>query len=118
MTPKELCKRLQAIDEQLQQVRRQLIRCELIDAQFVPLLEEIVETLGRLRNEQKSALENKSSQQLLKSIRTRAIRANILLDSAVAFHFNVNLRPRVEVSYRSDGTFLAAELDGRISVHA
>lgn len=118
MTPKESRNRLQTINEQLDRVRQQLIHCEPPDAQFVPFLESVIEALKLTGNQGGSALEDKSIQQTLKSIRVRVIRVKALLHSAASLYGNAGRWPRTEVSYGSDGRFVPAECGGQISIQA
>ena len=118
MTSKELLDRLQTLDEQLNHIRQQLIRCEPPNAQFAPLLENVVEVLKAARNQAENALEDKSFQQVLKSVRDRTIRVKNLLNSAMNLHEGIGCWPQMAVSYGSDGRLLSIKFGGQIRVQA
>ena len=118
MTPEEFRNRLNNINQQLDRIRQQLIRCQPPDTQFVPFLQGVVETLKEAGNQQKEAVADKSVQKTLKSIRSRAIRVKILLDSAANLYGSVGRWPRTELSYDPNGCFVPAEFGGHISVQA
>lgn len=118
MTPKEFRDRLQRMDKQLDRIRQQLIRCEPLDVQFVPLLESVVGILKDISNQGENALADQSLQKTLKSIRARAVRVKTLLDSAANFYGDVSCWPGTVLSYSSDGRFVPVEFRKHISVQA
>lgn len=119
MTPEKLVQRLEAANHKLQQVRQHLMYCKPPDAQVVPLLNQIAETLKSLQSERELIAGSEGVQQLLQSLRVGTARASALLDSAENLICNSALeRPLVEGAYAPDGSFPCLNFGGKITVHA
>ena len=119
ITPRKLVQCLEAADQKLQEVRQQLIRCESLDAQVIPLLTQVVETLNVLKSERELISGSELAQQLAKDIQARAKRADALLKSAAELICHSALtRPLIEGAYTPDGEFPSIEFSGRMIVHA
>jgi hypothetical protein len=119
ITPKKLVQRLEAADKKLQQVKQQLIRCEPLDAQVIPLLNQIVKLLQSVQDERDLISGDESAQLLLKDIQARTESARTLLESAARLICHSSLaRPSIEGSYTPDGEFPSLEFSGRLIVHA
>ena len=119
MTPEKAIERLEVVQGKLGQVRHQLICCRPPDAQVIPLLSQIAETLKSLQGERELISNSELSQKLLRDIQTRTARAGVLLESAANLFCNSTLeRPLIEGSYTPDGKFPFLEFGGRIKIHA
>ncbi len=118
-TPKKLIQRLEAADKKLQDVRRHLSRCEPLDSQVMPLLDQIAGVLKSVGSERELIAGTQRAQQLLKDIRASAERANLLLQSAAELTCNSALaKPSIQGSYTPDGELPSLEFGGRMIVHA
>ena len=118
-TPKKLVERLEAANKKLLELSRRLIRCEPLDAQVIPLLNQIAEVLQFVTSERELISGSESARQLLKDMQTSAERASLLLQSAAELICRSALaKPLIEGSYTREGELPSLEFGGRMIVHA
>ncbi len=103
--PNNVLTNLQLASDYLQQVRQQLIRCDSLAGQTEPTLHRISGLLRDLAlSPERLNADPKAVVSLLLKIRAESARAQMLLDTAAAFHCGAALAgPAIPETYTPDG---------------
>jgi hypothetical protein len=118
ITPDKAIRQLDSASRKLERVRKCLIGCEPPEAQVMPLLQQIIETLKGLQSERELLSGHDSIQQLLTGIQERTARVELLIDSAAHACCSSALeQPLIEGSYAPDGSVPLLQFGGRMVIH-